>query len=284
MSGFAHITAQPLTGALGAEVSGVDLSGELNSDTVRDIRNALLRYGVIFFRDQALTPNTQKRFGRYFGELNIDRFVKAPDGHPEIMPVIKEVDDKRGFAGMWHSDVTFLEEPALGSILYAREIPSCGGDTLFSNMYLAYESLSPGMQALLRDLQAVHCAAVTYLRSRMDESNTSPKGMKYTDHDPNSETAVHPVVRTHPETGRQALYVNCAYTQRFEGMTEEESRPLLDYLYQHLGRPEFSCRFRWKKGSVAFWDNRCTQHLPVNDFSGERREMHRIAIRGDRPV
>ena len=265
-------------------VHGVDLSHPLSAETVSIVQQGLLDHGVIFFRNQVLTPEQHIRFGRYFGALNIERFVKGPDEHPEIMPVIKEARDSKGFAGMWHSDVTFLEQPAMGSVLYARQVPAIGGDTLFSNMYLAYESLSSGMRKMIDSLNAVHRASVSYFRHRMDQANRIPNGMKFTQRDPSLESAVHPVVRTHPETGRRALYVNCAYTERFEGMTIEESRPLLEFLYRHLSAAEFTCRFRWQKGSLAFWDNRCVQHLPLNDFQGERREMHRIAIAGDRPA
>ena len=284
MTGYEHIEVAPLTGAVGAEISGFDVSRELEDAVVGEIRRALLAHGVIFLRDQDLTPDQHKAFGRRFGPLNIDRFVKGPPGHPEIMPVIKEAHDTSSFAAMWHTDVTFLEEPAMGSILYAREVPDHGGDTMFANMALAFETLSPGMQDMLCTLKAVHCADVTYDRASMDEANSNGGAMGYTDHSPSAEVAVHPVVRTHPETGAKSLFVNCAYTRCIDGMTMEESRPLLEFLYAHLSRMEFTCRFRWRKGSIAFWDNRAVQHLPINDFSGQRREMHRVTIAGDRPL
>jgi taurine dioxygenase len=283
MTDYAHIAVAPLTGSVGAEVSGVDASDDLCDAVIGEIRQALLDHGVIFLRGQNLTPDRHKAFARRFGPLNIDKFVKGPPRHPEIMPVVKEAHDTGNFAGMWHTDVTFLDEPALGSILYAREVPDFGGDTLFANMALAYETLSPGMQALLDGLRAVHCADVTYDRARMDEANRTGGAMTYTELDPSQELSVHPVVRTHPETGRKSLFVNCAYTRCFENMTVEESKPLLDFLYQHLSRIEFTCRFRWSTGALAFWDNRAVQHLPINDYAGRRREMHRVTIAGDKP-
>ena len=281
---YQHIEVTPLSGAIGAEIAGIDVANPLHPEVIGEVRRALLEHLVVFFRDQQLTPDQHKAFASQFGPLNIDKFVKGPAGHPEIMLVVKEADDNRSFASMWHSDVTFLEEPALGSILYAREVPDVGGDTMFSNMYLAFETLSSGMQAMLRGLHAVHCADVSYDRTRMDEANRNPVGMKYTDLNPSELISVHPVVRTHPETGRKGLYVNCAYTRGIDGMSEEESRPLLAFLYHHLSRPEFTCRFRWRTGSIAFWDNRSAQHLPINDFRGVRREMHRVTISGSRPV
>lgn len=283
MASFQHLTVAPLSGAVGAEISGVDVSGSLAPEVVAEIRQALLDHGVIFLRDQVLDPDQHKAFGRNFGTLNIDKFVQGPPGHPEIMPVIKEAHDTGNFAGMWHSDVTFLAEPAMGSILYARDVPDVGGDTMFSSMSRAYETLSPGMKTLLEGLRAVHCADVTYDRERMDEANLTGGAMGYTDHNPSQEVSVHPVVRTHPETGRKGLYVNCAFTRAFEGMTVDESKPLLGFLYGHLSRIEFTCRFRWRKGSIAFWDNRAVQHLPINDYSGQRREMHRVTVAGDKP-
>ena len=274
---------EPLSPAIGAEISCVDLSQPLDGDLVERIRGALLEHLVVFFRDQRLTEAQHKRFGRCFGPLEVDLFVKGIAEHPEILEIVKEADDDRNFAGEWHTDVSFLERPALGSILYAREVPDCGGDTLFANMYLAYESLSDGMRALLDGLHAVHCAHPSYDRGRMDKVNARAGGMKYTGHDPRSEWSVHPVVRTHPETGRKVLYVNSSYTVRFDGMTEAESRPLLEFLLAHLGRPELTCRFRWRAGSLAFWDNRCSQHFPINDYRNARRAMHRITIAGERP-
>ena len=281
MSEYGHFRIRSLSPAIGAEVSGLDLSRPLGDDTVAELRRAWLEHHVLFFRGQSLDVDAHKAFARRFGTLAVDKFVRGPEGHPEIMPVVKEADDARTFANEWHTDTSYLERPAMGSILYARQTPPMGGDTLFANMHLALESLSPGMKTMLSRLRAVHCAAPSYDRAGMDAANAASEGMKYTDHDPHEEEAVHPVARTHPETGRKALYVNSSFTRRFEDMSEEESRPLLDFLLSHLTRPEFTCRFHWTPGALAFWDNRCVQHYPINDIRGHRREMHRLTLVGD---
>ncbi len=278
------IEVRPIAPSLGAEVRGLDLSKPLDEASLARVRQALLDHLVIFFRDQELTPERHKAFAARFGPLETDVFVRGMDAHPEILEVVKRAEDARVFAGNWHADVTFQESPALGSVLYALEVPALGGDTLFGNMYLAYEALSPGMRDLLDDLTAVHCAYPSYDLDTMAARNAQPGGMRYTESDPRDWTAEHPVVRSHPETGRKALFVNRSYTRRFTGMTEAESRPLLEFLLAHMARPEFTCRFRWRKGSVAFWDNRCAQHCPIADYPGEARVMHRVSIEGDKPV
>ena len=206
-------------------------------------------------------------------------FVRGLDGYPEIIAVTKLPHETVNFGGIWHSDTTYLDEPPMATMLIAREVPSTGGDTMFANMYAAFESLSAGLQAVLEPLKAVNTSALA------DASKTREDRIR---DDPASASTIyeasHPVVRTHPETGRKALYVNIAHTARFEGMTEEESRPLLQFLFQHQVRPEFTCRFRWQVGSLALWDNRCTQHNPVNDYHGFTRVMHRITLKGDRPL
>ena len=283
MSNYRHFQVRPLSPTIGAEILGLDLSQPLGDEVTAELRRAWLAYCVLFFRDQTLDIDAHKAFARRFGTLAIDRFVLGPEEHPEIMPVVREATDTRTFANEWHTDTSYLECPAMGSILYAKETPPVGGDTLFANMYLAVEALSPGMRAMLSPLRAVHCAAPSYDRAHMDAANAKSGGMRYTGRDPSTEEAVHPVVRAHPETGRQALYVNSSFTRRFEAMTEAESRPLLDFLLSHLARPELTCRFRWTPGAVAFWDNRCVQHYPINDHRGHRREMHRLTLVGDRP-
>ncbi len=281
---MSRIEVRPIAPALGAEVRGIDLAGPLDEATLAALRQALLDRLVIFFHDQELTPERHKTFAARFGVLQIDHFVRGMDAHPEIMELVKRAEDTRIFGGNWHADVTFQEAPSLGSVLYAVEVPAVGGDTLFGNMYLAYEALSPGLRDLLEDLSAVHCAYPAYDPKSMAAGNQQPGGMRYTDSDPRDWTAEHPVVRRHPETGRKALFVNSSYTRHFKDMTEAESRPLLEFLFAHMARPEFTCRFRWRKGSVAFWDNRCAQHCPIGDFTGARRHMHRVTIEGDRPV
>jgi taurine dioxygenase len=277
-----RLSIRPLATACGAEIFGVDLAREVDAETFREIRQALLEHGVIFFRDQTLTPERHKAVARRFGEIVVHASYKALDGHPEIMPVIKEKTDKHNIGSTWHTDMSFLERPPLGSILVAREVPPYGGDTLFASQYLAYESLSTGMRAMLDGLQAVHSDA--FLTARTAERNATRSTQLRDDRHGVVTSAVHPVVRTHDETGRKALYINYPFTERFADMTREESLPLLQFLYAHAVRPEFTCRFRWAPGSIAFWDNRCVQHNALNDYPGYRREMHRITIAGPRPA
>jgi taurine dioxygenase len=269
----------PIAGAIGAKISGVDLSAPLDDDTVALIRRAWLDHLVIFFHDQALPPAQFLAFARRFGQPVEYPFVKGIDGFPEITPVSKLEHEKVNFGGLWHSDTTYLDIPPMGTMLLAREVPPYGGDTLFANMHLAYETLSPGLRRLLDGLVAVNSSAkadTTKTREDRMRDGANPAARK-------EYAAEHPVVRTHPETGRKALYVNGGHTTRFKDMTEEESAPLLRFLFQHQTRPEFTCRFRWEVGSLAFWDNRCAQHNPINDYHGFRRVMHRVTLAGDRP-
>jgi taurine dioxygenase len=266
-----------IAGALGAELLGVDLSRQLGAQAVAEIRQAFLEHQVIFFRDQALTPAQFMAFARSMGRPIEYPFVKGIEGFPEIIEVKKLEHERHNFGGIWHSDTAYLEEPPMGSMLLAREVPPYGGDTLFASQYLAYEALSEGMRRLLDGLVAVNSSA------KADVSRTREDRVKEQGGTAGSFEAGHPVVRTHPETGRKALYVNVAHTARFEGMTEEESAPLLAFLFRHQVSPEFTCRFQWRVGSLAFWDNRCTQHNPVNDYHGHRRLMYRITLAGDRP-
>jgi len=279
--GFSHIEVQPIGGALGAEVDGIDLA-QCGDEAIAEVRQALLDNLVLCFRDQRLTPAQQIALGRRFGELNVHPHYKHLDGHPEILPVLKEPSDKRNIGGVWHSDVTFLERPALGSLLYAIDVPSKGGDTLFASQYAAYEALSVGMKRLLDGLVAVHSDAILTAPRNVARSNAE-RSTKLDEAAKQASESEHPVVRTHPETGRKALFVNGAFTTRFKDMTVEESRPLLQFLYAHAVRPEFTCRIRWRKGSLVFWDNRAVQHYALNDYPGERREMHRVTVEGDRP-
>jgi taurine dioxygenase len=278
---YKTITVKPISGALGAEIEGVDLSKELSNETFDDIHQAFLDHVVIFFRDQHLTHDQHKAFGRRFGTLNIHPYVKGMDGHPEIMQIVKEPEDRINFGGGWHSDMSFLEEPALGSILYAREVPPYGGDTLWANQYLAYETLSSGMKKMLEGLKAVHTAKGEY--SERGASAQKRKGMEVATADDDTPSFEHPVVRTHPETGRKALYVNPAFTEKFVGMTRRESRPLLNFLFEHCTQEPYTCRFRWTKNAIAFWDNRAAQHFALNDYHGHRRHMERVTVNGDRP-
>jgi taurine dioxygenase len=278
---YRHIEVRPLSSALGAEVAGVDLARPLTDRVFSEVRQAFLDHLVIFFRDQILSPDQQVAFARRFGPIGIYPFAAPLEAHPEVIAVIKEPEQTTNFGGFWHSDTAYLERPSLGSLLYAKQVPSLGGDTLFANMHLAYESLSEGMKRLLDGLTAVNSSAKNKSTVRGDHlASGSMRGREVEARDLMAE---HPVVRTHPETGRKALYVNRAHTVRFTGMTEEESAPILEFLFAHAVREEFTCRFRWSPGSLALWDNRCTQHYPLNDYPGERRVMHRVTIEGERP-
>ena len=274
------IGIHPVSGALGAEVSDVDLAKHLDDDTVAVLRRAWLEHLVLLFRDQSLTPPQLLAFARRFGNTIEYPFVKGLEEYPDIIPVVKLAHEQINFGGVWHSDTAYLDMPPMASMLLAREVPPAGGDTLFASMYLAYETLSDGMKRLLVGLRAVNSSAKADA-SRTREDRIAERGRA----DARAlYEAAHPVVRVHPETGRKALYVNVAHTIRFEGMTEEESAPLLGYLYRHQIRPELTCRFRWRPGSLAFWDNRCAQHNAVNDYAGHRRVMHRITLAGDVPA
>jgi taurine dioxygenase len=277
MAGYRHIEVLPIAGALGAEVRGVDLARPLHGDAVAEIRRALLENLVIFFRDQTLSPQAQLGFSARFGQpMEYPQLKGLPDC-PLVTPVIKLEHERHNFGGLWHSDTAYLQRPPMASLLYAVETPPRGGDTLFANQYLAYETLSPGLRDTLGALAGVNtstkAAASKTREDRLRDSGTELKVL----------IAKHPVVRAHPETERKALYVNAGHTSHFDGWTEEESAPLLDYLFAHQTRPELTCRFQWKPGSLAFWDNRCTQHYPLNDYHGFRRVMHRITLGGDMP-
>jgi len=250
-----------------------------------EVRAALLDNCVIFFRDQTLTPEQQLRFARRWGEIHLHPFVEGLPEHPEIIEIRKAETDKRNFGGTWHSDQMFAPQPALGTMLYARQVPEAGGDTMFTNQYLAYEALSDGMKRIADQLRTV-CVGDNFRAanglSRKERYARQMSEMKVKDPGNVQTTSVHPLVRTHPETGRKALYIG-GHVQHFDGMTEEESDPLINYFKQHSTRPEFTCRFRWETGSLIFWDNRCTQHFAINDYPAETRIMHRITIAGDQP-
>jgi taurine dioxygenase len=272
------ITVIPIAGSLGAEIGGVDLA-HLDDATVAAIRAAWLEHLVVFFRDQPLTPEEFLAFARRLGEPSRYPFVPGIDGYPEIIAVTKLPHETVNFGGIWHTDTAYLDVPPMATMLVAREVPPVGGDTLYANMYAAYEALSPALREVLDGLTAVNTSALADV-SKTREDRIAESGAA----DDREYVAEHPVVRTHPETGRKALYVNVAHTARFGGMTEEESRPLLQYLFAHSVRPEFTCRFRWTVGALALWDNRCAMHNPVNDYHGSTRRMHRITLAGDRPA
>jgi len=267
------IDVRPLTAVVGAEIHGVDLRAQLDEGAVADIRKALLDHHVVFFRDQDLTHEQHKAFGRLFGELAIHpASPHAPEGHPEILTIHADKNSKHVAGEEWHSDVSCDAEPPLGSILYLTEVPPEGGDTLFASMYAAYDKLSPPIKRLVEGLTAIHDGEPVY-RGRFGYAATE-KGF------PKAE---HPVVRTHPVTGRKALFVNRNFTTGIKGLSRLESDALLEMLYRHCETPEFQCRFRWQPGSVAFWDNRCAQHHAMWDYFPQRRHGYRVTVKGDRP-
>ncbi len=271
-----HITARPLAGALGAEIEGAGPLADVSDAELARIRALWLQHSVIFFRDQPLPPAAFATFARRFGDVVHYPFLKGLDEAPEVITVAKLENEKVNFGGLWHTDTAYLEQPPMATMLVAREVPAFGGDTLFASGYAAYEALSDGMKRLLAPLRAVNSS------TKADKTRTRE------DRKPGQERQVleaeHPVVRTHPETGRKSLYVNIGHTLRFADMTEEESAGLLAYLFEHQCKPEFTCRFSWKPGSIAFWDNRCALHNPINDYHGHRRIMHRVTLAGARPA
>ena len=280
------IALRPVAGALGAEISGVRPWRPMTAAVVDAVRAALDRYLVIFFRDCELTLEQLKTFSACFGELSRVPYVGALAQHPEVIAVLKEADERNisTFGGTWHTDFSFLERPPVASILYAEQVPAVGGDTIWANMYAAYAALSPGMQRTLDGLKAMHSGHV-YGAARPPTDVATSTSISISRNNPEADVErPHPVVRVNPRTGERALYVNPVYTTRFQDMSEEESRGLLDYLYAHCTRAEFTCRFHWAPGSIAVWDNRYTQHLAVNDYDGHRRCMYRTSTAGERPL
>jgi taurine dioxygenase len=268
------LTIEPLAGALGAEVSGVDLTRPLDDATVEAIHAAWMTHQVLFFRDQPVTLDQHKAFARRFGELHVHPVLQQlkDQGHPEIV-VLESHGAAPYVASEWHSDVTFERRPPLGSVLHAVEVPAAGGDTMWASMYAAYDALSGEMQRLLSSLRAIHDGG----GFRVIASTEQQAALEQ------DERAVHPVVRTHPVTGRKALFVNATFTKAIEGMHLTESRALLRFLFEHVASPEFSCRFRWRPHSIAMWDNRCTQHRVIADAVTLPRRMQRVTICGDEP-
>ena len=269
---------RPLSAAIGAELIGIDLTQPLTDDDIRDVRAAWLEHLVVVFRDQGLTSEQYLAFARRLGEPGHYPFVAGLNEHPEIIAVEKLPGERNNFGGIWHTDTAYLPQPPSASMLLARVVPPEGGDTEFANMYEAYETLSPELKATLEPLQARQCSALADVsRTRSDRvAHEAPKKQSF--------EATHPVVRTHPETGRKSLYVNVAHTSHFEGQTQEESKPVLQELFAHQVQPQFTCRLRWEVGTLAIWDNRCTLHNPINDYHGHHRLMHRITLNGDTPT
>ena len=279
MTTYQHIEVRRVAGAIGAEIHGIDLARGLSDAAFAEIHRAWLAHQVIFFRGQDLPPAQFQSFAQRFGEVIEYPFVKGIEGFPLIVPVVKLEHERHNFGGLWHTDTAYLEAPPMATMLIARELPPCGGDTLFASATAAYDALSATMQTLLAGLRGVNLSArADVTKTREDRVNDAPGAAATKEF-----VAEHPVVRTHPETGRKSIYVNSGHTARFAGMSDEESRPLLDFLFAHQTRPEFTCRFSWQPASIALWDNRCVLHNPVNDYHGYRRVMHRVTLKGDRP-
>lgn len=287
---YQRIEVEPISGALGAEIRGADLAN-LDDETFAEIHQAWLAHLVVFFRDQDLTPDQHLAFATRFGPIHRHPFMRGMDDHPDILEIIKDTDDTHTFGSVWHTDQMFNPEPAMATILYAKETPDAGGDTMFANMYLALDSLSEGMRGMLEDVQTWNVGD-KFKRGSGHGTPGAPRQERYQGNekmsakikDPGNlqtETA-HPLIRTHPETGRKALYIG-SHTDGLDGFSDEESAPIIRFLNTHSVRPEFTCRFRWRPGSVAIWDNRCVQHHAIADYNGQHRRMHRITITGDKP-
>lgn len=275
------ITIDRLTPTIGAEISGVDMSKPLGNETFAAVHDALMAHGVIFFRDQDITPAQHKDFASKFGHLQVHPFApNHSEEHPEII-VIEHGPKRKPDLNNWHTDVTFMQEPPLGSVLHAKIMPETGGDTMWASMYAAYEALSDRMQRMLGELTAVHDYEHVFGKSgRLYRNQADGKMQSEREKHPPAE---HPVIRTHPVTGRQGIFVNSSFTTHIKDMKQKESDALLAFLHEHVKQAEFQCRFRWQKNSVAFWDNRCTQHYAIADYFPEHRQMHRVTIDGDRP-
>lgn len=275
------IEIRPSGGGVGAFTEGVDLSRNLSDNVVGTLRSALGEHGVIFFRDQGLSPEDHIAFAEKFGPVNVNRFFAHVDGYPKIAEVRKEPDQTKNIGGGWHTDHTYDTIPAMGSILVARETPRYGGDTMYASTVKAYETLSDGFKKILKGLNGLHSSRHVFgPAARYVEKGEDTAG-RLGNNEAATQDAVHPLVIRHPISGRESIYVNPGFTVGIEGWREEESAPFLKILYDHITRPEHTYRFQWAPGSVAFWDNRATWHYAVNDYHGERRLMHRITVEGE---
>lgn len=268
---------RPLSGALGAEITDLDLAS-MGDAAFAALRDVFLDRSVIVVRNQDLSPDDHIAFAKRWGDININRFFKPTDTHPEIATVLKEPDQKLNIGGQWHTDHSYDDAPALGSILYAVETPPAGGDTLFCSMGAAYDALSDGMKAMLRRLRAHHSSRHVFGASQ--KGSETNRGGRLGNEAAAKQDALHPVVIAHPITGRAALYTNSNFTTHFEGWSAEESRPLLDQIEAHATTPEFTCRVAWAPGTLTMWDNRAVMHKAINDYHGHRRLMHRITVEG----
>jgi taurine dioxygenase len=282
---YRHISVAKYAGSCGAVLSGVDLATELDDDVIAEIRRALLDHQVIFFREQSLTPEHQVAFSRRFGPFSPVPFVEALAGHPEVIAVVREPSEQTAlvFGGLWHSDFSFLPEPPMGSILHAIEVPPYGTDTLWANQYLAYNGMSKSMRGLVSALRGVHSAVNAY-SPKMQAIHDMFAGMTVQTSDEANRTQEHPAVRIHAETREPALFVNAQYTISLAGFHPHESTMLLDHLFRLATQHTYTCRWQWAAGDVAFWDNRCMQHMVMGDVVGHRRYMHRTTVAGERPI
>lgn len=279
---YETIEVNPIAGALGAEISGVDLRAPVTDDVFGEIYTAFVDHQVIFFRDQKMSPKQYLAFAKHWGDIHLHPYMKGLDDYPEILELVKNEKDTYAFGNTWHSDQMFAPKPAKCTMLHAQETPPYGGDTMYASLYRAYDTLSDGMKDMIGNLRGVNCGDGKRRnggKSRA-ERYKGASSMKMRESNEVQPDSVHPVVRTHPDTGRKALYIG-AHTQWLDGFTEDESRVILNQLQAHITRPEFTCRFRWQPGSLAIWDNRCCQHYAVNDYAGQRRRMHRITIQGE---
>jgi taurine dioxygenase len=272
--GYETIEVKPVTATIGAEIFGIDLGRPLGNQQFQEVHDALMAHQVIFFRDQKLSLEQHKAFGRLFGELHIHPNTPGPEGHPEILPIHADANSKRIAGERWHSDVSCDPEPPMGSILNLKTVPPVGGDTIFASMYAAYDALSEPMKKFLSGLTAIHDGSMNYSRTNQLIGVEGPKTF------PRAE---HPLIRTHPVTGRQAIFVNPVFTHSIKDVPEAESKAILDFLYEHCGRAHWQVRFRWQPDSVAFWDNRCVQHIAMWDYYPQVRSGYRVTVKGDKP-
>lgn len=283
---YQYIRISQAVGPVGAEISGVDLSRPLAEPVRAEIHRAWLAHHVLFFRDQNLTPAAQAAFAANFGELDVYPFMKALDAHPNVIPIIKEADAKVNFGGGWHTDTSYLPEPPKATLLYAVEVPDEGGDTLYADASAAYDELSAGMKQMLDGLIGIYSAKIVHGAggAYTGEKMKADLGNAYGGDTETAEREVeHPIVRTHPETGRKSIYSSLAHTYCIKNMTPAESRPIIKYLAQQVIKLEHVTQFKWTPGALAMWDNRCLFHMAKNDYHGKRRHMHRVIVKGDRP-
>jgi taurine dioxygenase len=276
------MNVERLPGSFGVTVRDVDLA-QMNAAQFAEVEALFLEHELLTFPDQQLDPQTLKALGRRFGELDVHPFIRSLEAHPEVLAIVKEPEETTNFGGGWHSEVSFYERPAMATMLYAVEVPRSGGDTLVASQTLAYDALSPGMRHFLDGLTAIHSGERVYGPGGAYQGRTGARGTAVTISEDAAQRVAHPVVRVHPVTGRRSLYVNPAFTLSICGLRRAESDALLGFLFEHCVKAEFCSRIRWQAGTLTLWDNRCTQHYALNDYPGERREMLRVVVRGDRP-